>query len=83
VQVDLEDDRFDITYDPARVDVDRLLGVIRRLEYEPRVVERAHGSGPAVPTRVDVADLPPVLASLFAEARTSGKPVLIAFSGPG
>jgi hypothetical protein len=83
VRVDLKDDRFDITYDPSRVGVDRLLRVIRRLEYEPRVVERAQGSGPGVPTCVDVADLPPVLASLFAEARTSGKPVLLAFSGPG
>ena len=83
MRVDLKDDRFDITYDPTRVGVDRLLGVIRKLEYEPRVVERAHGSGPDVPTRVDVAALPPVLADLLAEARTSRKPVLLAFSGPG
>lgn len=85
MQVDLEHDRFDITYDPTRVAVADLLGSIRRLKYEPAVVERPSTTKQGVATRVDVdvAELPPELARLFAEARKSRKSVLVHFSGPG
>lgn len=81
VQVDLKDDRFDITYDPQQATVDGILTSIRKLDFEPVVVERkAHSRAT---TQVDVGQLPADLRDLFAEAGRSQKPVLIRFSGPG
>lgn len=83
VQVDLEEDRFDVTHDAGRVATDALLDAIRKLEYEPVVVERAPGASKSGTTQVDLAALPEELAKLFGEARDASKPVLLQFSGPG
>ena len=83
MQVDLADDRFDVTYDPAEVEVSALLASIRKLDYEPEVVEPATSPKAETASRVDLSDLPPELSSLFAEASKSDKPLLIQFSGPG
>lgn len=81
--MDLEEDRFDVTYDAGRVATDVLLDVIRKLEYEPVVVGSAAGASKSGTTQVDLAALPEELATLFGEARDASKPVLLRFSGPG
>jgi hypothetical protein len=83
VQVDLGDDRFDVTYDGEMTSVDDLLASIQKLEFEPVVVEHEVGSKADVVTKIDVAALPDDLRDLFAEAGKAAKPVLIRFSGPG
>ncbi len=83
MQVDLADDRFDITYDPNRVAVTGLLESIRTLDYKPEVVARASVAGRAAPTHIELAELPRELADTFAAARKSNKVVLVRFSGPG
>lgn len=83
MHVVLADDRFEVTYDAQRVTVNAMLDVIRRLEYEPVVVERTSNAPSNAPTRVGIAALPAALVRLFAEARDADKPVLLRFSGPG
>ncbi len=83
MQVDLEDDRFDVTYNPREVSSDTLLEAVRKLDYTPQLVTRAEGGGEAPADQVDAAQLPKELAALFAKARESNKVVLLKFSGPG
>ena len=83
VQVDLQDDRFDVTYSPAKVNLEQLLETVRDLGYEPRVVETKVGVNADTVERVDLAALPGSLADVFAQARKAGKPVLVHFTGPG
>lgn len=82
IEVDLADDRFDVTFDPDRASAADFLRTIKGLDYEPELVEAP--TGPTVVVeRIDTATLPEDLRSLFAEARTDRKPVLVEFSGPG
>ncbi len=81
--MDLEKDRFDVTYDAGRVAINALLDAIRKLEYEPVVVESTPGTSKSGTTQVDLGALPEELAKLFGEARDASKPVLLQFSGPG
>lgn len=81
--MDLEDDTFDVTYDPALVEVDALLNGIRKLEYEPVVVESRSEASTKGVANVEVSQLPAELGKLFAAARDANKPVLLQFSGPG
>ena len=88
VRVDLEDDRFDITYSPAKVNLEQLLETVRGLGYEPRVVETNAvetkvGANEATTEQVDLSALPRSLADVFVQARKAGKPVLVHFTGPG
>lgn len=82
IEVDLADDRFDVTFDPGRVSAADLLRTIKGLDYEPELVET-----PTEPTvvaeRIDTATLPEDLRALFAKAKAEKKPVLVEFSGPG
>ncbi len=83
VKVDLEDDRFDVTYSPARVNPEQLLETVRELGYEPKVVETKVAVNEATAERVDLSALPKSLADVFVQARKAGKPVLVHFTGPG
>ncbi len=83
VKVDLKDDRFDVTYSPARVNLEQLLKTVRELGYEPRVVETKVGVSEDTAERVDLSALPRSLADVFVQARKAGKPVLVHFTGPG
>ena len=80
--VDLADDRFDVRFDPNRVSAADLLRTIRDLDYEPEVVE-APSDPVVIAERVDVASLPDSLGELFEQAKKTGRPVLVEFSGPG
>ena len=82
--MDLADDRFDVIYDPNKINPEGLLGSIRELGYEPElVIATEPESEPATTGELDLAQLPEDLAALFARARQTGKPVLLQFSGPG
>ncbi|MBI4229965.1 MAG: hypothetical protein HY608_03935 [Planctomycetes bacterium] len=83
VRTDLTDDRFDLAYDPAKLDTGGILGAIRGLGYTPQVVERPSGRPAEVAERVDPIALGADLQAVFAEARRTGKPVLLDFTGPG
>lgn len=83
MQVDLEDDRFDVTYSPKELSSDTLLEAVRKLEYKPELVTRTEGGGEKPSDQVDAAQLPKELAALFAKARETNKVVLLKFSGPG
>ena len=83
VKVDLEDDRFDVTYSPAGVNLEQLLKTVRELGYNPRVVEAKVLAHEDTAERVDLSALPRSLADVFAQAGKAGKPVLVHFTGPG
>ena len=83
VQVDLTDDRFDVSYDSNLVSGDDLLAAIKKLDYEPAVVDSAPGGKGGLAQDIDTSKLPEDLAALFARARETGKPVLLRFSGAG
>ena len=83
VQVDLSDDRFDITYSPAEASLDDFLQAIRRLDYDPEVVTSTSIGGKGSVSRIDPGVLPAEISEVFAEARRAEKPILFRFSGPG
>ena len=82
MQVDLKDDRFDVTYSPAKVNVEQLLKTVRDLGYQPKIVERKVAVTETL-ERVNTSALPKSLAAVFARAREAHKPVLVHFTGPG
>ena len=83
VQVDLSDDRFDITYDPTDASPGDFLEVIEKLEYDPEVVTSPRIGGKGAVSRIDPGVLPAEISEVFAEARRAEKPILFRFSGPG
>ena len=82
IEVDLADDRFDVTFDRGRVSTADLLRTIRDLDYEPELVE-APGEAAVAAEAIDPASLPESMEALFAQAKSQDKPVLVEFSGPG
>lgn len=83
MQVNLEDDRFDVTFNPKVVTSAALLETIQKLDFKPEVVTRERSDGEEAVEQVDASKLSEGLAPLFAKARTSNKVVLLQFSGPG
>jgi len=83
VQVDLKDDRFDVTYDPRLTTVDDLMGSIRDLDFKPEIVTSSGAVQTVATKTIDVAALPAELLELFAVARQDDKSVLLRFTGPG
>ena len=83
VKADLKDDRFDVTYSPARVNLEQLLKTVRELGYDPKVVETKVLVNEDTAERVDLSTLPRSLVDVFAQAEKAGKPVLVHFTGPG
>ena len=81
--VTLEDDRFDIRFDPALVTAERLCEKVRELGYAPQRLAPGEAPAAAAVERIDPATLPDRLRRRFEEARMSGKPLLLDFSGPG
>lgn len=81
----VEDDRFDVTFDPGRTSVEDMLRAIRAIDFEPTVVARPGAGADAGTglTRVDVAKLPADLSAMFARAADAERRVLLHFSGPG
>lgn len=75
LSVDLDDDRFDVAYDPSRVSVERMLRSVEDAGYAAQTAEPK--ARPPVPA------LPPSVRSLLAAANSSGRPLLLEFSGAG
>jgi copper chaperone CopZ len=82
IEVDLADDRFDITFDPELVSVPDFLRTIRKLDYEPLLVD-APAESAVVAERIAPDSLPDDLRALFAQAKAQNKLLLVEFSGPG
>jgi hypothetical protein len=82
VEVDLADDRFDIAFDPKRASVESMLRAIRKLDYQPAVVD-APTEQAVVVDRIEVGDMPADMRRLWSEAKASNKLLLVEFSGPG
>ena len=81
--VTLAEDRFDIRFDPSRVTAEHLCETVRKLGYSLQVLAPDQVPAAAIVERIDPAKLPERLRRRFEEARASGKPVLLEFSGPG
>lgn len=83
MKVDLEDDRFDVTYNPKLLSSDALLEAVRKLEFKPELVTHTESSGESAIQQIDTTKLPKELGELLGQARAAGKVVLLKFSGPG
>jgi hypothetical protein len=84
LEVDLKKDQFRITYDPERVTPERMLEAVRKQGFRGEIVKDASGSASS-PGKVhrDLTRLPDALRKDVQKARQDGKPLLLAFHGPG
>ena len=84
LSVDLEHDSFQVDYDPRQVSVEQMLDTVLEHGFQGRVVDP-----PPVADEVAGAalwsldDLPEELQVPVDRARKEGRPVLLAFHGPG
>ena len=83
VAVDLQDDRFDVTFDASQVTSAMLLDTVRQCGFEPEVVVAALSPVAASSKVLDLNVLPAELRKLFVDASKAGRLVLLRFSGPG
>jgi len=83
LEVDLKKDSFHITYDPERVDAERMLEAVRVQGFQGEVVNDASRSSSPSKVRCDLARLPEELRKAAQDAKKNGKPLLLAFHGPG
>jgi hypothetical protein len=84
LEVDLKKDLFHISYDPERVTTDRMLETICKRGFQGEIVKDASAS-PATPGKLrrDLTRLPEDLRKEVQKAKQEGKPLLLAFHGPG
>ncbi len=84
LSVDLEHDSFHVDYDSRQVSVERMLDAVLEHGFQGRVVDPL-----PVPDEVAGAahwsldDLPEELQEPVDRARKEGRPLLLAFHGPG
>ena len=81
--MDLQDDRFDVTFDAKLVTTAQLLATVRKCGFEPKWIESPTNRTSDSAKQLELTALPKDLRELFASAATNGKPVLLHFSGPG
>jgi hypothetical protein len=75
---------FRIVYDPGRVTPERMLETVRQQGFRGEIAKDAAASPlRAGKVRRDLARLPEDLRRAVEEARKNGKPLLLAFHGPG
>lgn len=88
-EIDLERDRFDVTYDDRLVTPARILATIQKEGFRATLVEGGSSSGStpassATPApRRDLSALPAALRRRVEQAREEKKPLLLAFHAPG
>ena len=84
LEVDLRKDQFRITYDPECVAPERMLETIRKQRLRGEIVKGASANA-SIPGKVrrDLNRLPEDLRKEVQKAKMDGKPVLLAFHGPG
>ena len=84
MEVDLKKDLFHISYDPERLTTDRMLETIRKQGFQSEIVKNA-SAHPSPPGKVrrDLTRLPEDLRKEVEKAKEDGKPLLLAFHGPG
>jgi hypothetical protein len=84
LEVDLKKDQFRIEYNPERVTPEQMLETVRKQGFRGEVVkDAAAGPHAAGNPRRDLARLPEELRKEVQKARQAGKPLLLAFHGPG
>ena len=83
VQVDLANDRFDITFDPLLLTTSTITDTIRELGFEPELVTGAATPPPTAARQLDTSLLPDDVRNLLAKAGAEHKMVLLQFTGPG
>ena len=83
LDVDLEEDRFDVRYDPRRVTPARMTQAVRALGFGAEVVAKPSGIPRPGVQRVDPDSLPAPLQALFHKAQREDRPVLLDFFAPG
>ena len=80
----MKKDQFRITYDPERVTPERMLETVRKQGFAGQVVNDASASQQtAGKVHRDLARLPDELRKEVQKAKQDGKPLLLAFHGPG
>jgi len=82
IEVDLKKDLFRIVYDAAQVNPQRMLETVSDSGFEGETVESAVAEAPPAKVRRDLSALP-ALDEWAQTAKESGKPLLLAFHGPG
>jgi hypothetical protein len=88
VEVDLADDRFDVSYDPAHASEREIVAAVQALGYAPELV-RADPAAESIRAlapesdRVDLVRLSGDLALAVEGARALDRPLLIEFFAPG
>ena|GEM_PF-6404704 len=80
----MKKDQFRITYDPARVTPERMLETVNKQGFRGEIVKGASAST-STPGKVhrDQARLSDALRKEVQKAKKDGKPLLLAFHGPG
>ena len=80
----MKKDWFQVTYDPGRVTPERMLEAARAEGFRAEVIPDAPvAATPAPAVRRDMTRLPETLRQAVRQARKDGKPLLLAFHGPG
>jgi hypothetical protein len=84
LEVDLKQDRFRIRYDPRRIAPQRMLETVRKQGFRGEAVKDSSPNA-STPGKVrrDMAQLPEDLRKEVQKAKINGKPLLMAFHGPG
>ncbi len=84
MEVDLKKDQFRITFDPEIVTPERMLETVRKQGFRGEVVKDDSASVQTVgKVRRDLTRLPEELRQEVQKAKKDGKPLLLAFHGPG
>lgn len=84
MEVDLKKDLFHISYDSKRLTTDTMLETIRKQGFQGEIVKNASANPPTVgKVRRDLTRLPEDLRKEVQKAKKDGKPLLLAFHGPG
>jgi len=84
VEVDLEHDRFDVTFDAKLAKAADFVAEIKKIGFDAVVVDppTTDAAGAHEATTLDVEQLPDDLRTLLTQANKANKMVLLQFTGP-
>lgn len=82
VQVDLTDNRFDVTFEPQIVTMGDLLAAVAATGFTPEIVATALSSGQSKQAVLNSNALPEDLQHLIRDAKTRKRLILLHFTGP-
>ena len=84
MQVDLEDDRFVVTFDAKLAQPQQLVAAIKAAGFDAVVVAATTNRDAAAdePEKLDQSKLPDDLVALLTQAAAANKAILLRFTGP-